>query len=50
MNYACLFCGKPVKPVHIANRYMSPSWFHLDGYEECEPRYASPNFDKPVVP
>lgn len=49
MMYKCLCCYQPVKAVHIPGRYMSPTWVHLDGYEECRPTYASPNFDQPVL-
>ena len=38
----CVFCRKPVHTITVW--LYGTQWIHDDGYFECEPRYASPDF------
>lgn len=40
--------SKPGDPDHDDNAPIRPVWVHEDGFRECMPHYASPNFDKPL--
>lgn len=38
----CIFCRQPVMMAHASG--YGTYWTHTDGYQECRPTYASPNF------
>lgn len=40
----CLFCREPVTTKTFYGQG-GTKWIHLDGYMECRPTYASPNFN-----
>lgn len=42
---SCICCGKAVEQNHGEGGTI---WVHLDGYRQCIPTYASPNFDRSV--
>ena len=46
MEWACINCEEPVK-LDVLSGYGS-YYTHVDGYMECKPRYASPNFDRQI--
>lgn len=38
----CVFCRHPVETITL--EAYGTVWIHEDGYRECPPRYASPDF------
>jgi hypothetical protein len=58
MNYyECIGCGQPVttgsRQTLMLYRYGMTTWVHVAPWdysypEECRPRHASPDFDRPV--
>lgn len=46
--YECIHCRQPVRQRHEPGT--GTVWTHDDGWDECRPTYASPNFGKPLGP